>query len=63
MVNEVEFFEALRNGDYACLPNALYSLFILAVNNQDKEEVIVRRYTRLTTIEDAIICTSCTACR
>lgn len=48
MVNEKEFFEAIGNGDYACNPDALYSLFILAVNNQDKEELIVRRYTRPT---------------
>ena len=54
MVNEAEFFEAVRNSEYACLPNALYSLFILAVNNQDKEELIVRKYTRPTTVEDAV---------
>ena len=54
MVNEKEFFDAIRNGDYACIPNALYSLFILAVNNQDKEELVVRKYTRPTTIEDAV---------
>ncbi|MBR4907621.1 MAG: hypothetical protein IKZ43_01210 [Acidaminococcaceae bacterium] len=54
MVIEKDFFEVLRNGGYACLPKALYSLFILAVNNQDKEEMIVRRYARPTTIEDAV---------
>lgn len=54
MVNEKNFFEAVRNGDYACLPKALYSLFILAVKNQDKEELIVRRYARPSTIEDAV---------
>ena len=55
MVNEKEFFDAnRRKGDYACIPNALYSLFILAVNNQDKEELIVRKYTRPTTVEDAV---------
>ena len=54
MVNETDFFESIRNGDYACIPNTLYSLFILAVNNQDKEELIVRKYTRPTTIEDAV---------
>lgn len=54
MVIEKDFFEVLRNGGYACLPKALYSLFILAVNNQDKEELIVRRYARPTTAEDAV---------
>lgn len=54
MVNEKEFFEALQSGEYACLSNALYSLFILAVNNQDKEELIVCRYARPTTVEDAV---------
>ena len=54
MVNEKEFFDAIRNGDYACIPNALYSLFILAVNNQDKEELVVRKYARPTTVEDAV---------
>ena len=53
MVNETDFFESIRNGDYACIPNTLYSLFILAVNNQDKEELIIRKYSRPTTIEDA----------
>lgn len=54
MINETEFFEEIRKGDYASIPNALYSLFILAVNNQDKDELIVRRYARPTTIEDAV---------
>lgn len=54
MVNEKEFYDAIRNGDYTCISNALYSLFILAVNNQDKEELIVRRYVRPTTVEDAV---------
>ena len=54
MINETEFFDAIRNGDYTCIPNALYSLFILAVKNQDKEVLIVRKYMRPTTIEDAV---------
>ena len=54
MVNEKEFFDAIRNGDYNCIPNALYSLLILAVNHQDKEELVVRSYTRPSTIEDAV---------
>ena len=43
---ETEFFEEIRKGDYASIPNALYSLFILAVNNQDKDELIVRNRIR-----------------
>lgn len=54
MVNEKEFFNALADGNYTSIPKALYSLFILVVNNQDKEELIVRKYTRPTTIEDAV---------
>lgn len=54
MVNEKEFFNNLASGNYANIPNALYSLFNLAVNNQDKEELVVRRYARPTMIEDAV---------
>ncbi|MBQ8919167.1 MAG: hypothetical protein IJ056_03580 [Acidaminococcaceae bacterium] len=43
MIYETEFFDVIRNGDYSCIPNALYSLFIL--HNQDKEELIVHMYT------------------
>ena len=51
MIKEKEFFGALIVGDYSCMPKALRSLFILTVNNQDKQELIVRRYTRPTAIE------------
>lgn len=48
------FFEALRNGDYACVPTALRELFILAVNNQDQPALTVCRYERPTLVEDAV---------
>ena len=54
MVNEKEFFNNLTSGNYANIPKALYNLFILAVNNQDKEELVVRKYTRPTLMEDAV---------
>lgn len=31
MVDETNYFKAIRNGDYNSIPKALYSLFILAV--------------------------------
>ena len=48
------FFEALRNGDFACVPTALRELFILAENNQDQPELTVCSYEQPTLLEDAV---------
>ena len=54
MVNEKEFYEKIQNGDYRCLPKELYDMFILAVSNQDKTTLTVRRSERPTLIEEAV---------
>jgi len=53
VINEKEFFEAIRGGSYDSMPKALRELFILAVNNQDEPTLTVHRYVRPTLIEDA----------
>ncbi len=54
MVNEKEFFEAIRKGDYCNLPKELYDLFILAVTNQDKRVLTVRKTERPIMIEEMV---------
>jgi len=54
MVDETNYFKAIRNGDYNSIPKALYSLFILAVTNQDEVALTVWRTERPTGIEEAI---------
>lgn len=54
MVDEAKFFEGIRTGEYN-LPKSLRGLFILAVNNQDERFLVVRMYSRPTTVELAVI--------
>jgi len=54
MVDETNFFEAIRNGDYNSIPKALYSLFILAATNQSEPGLTVWRTERPTGVEEAI---------
>ena len=53
MVDEAKFFEGVRTGEYN-LPKSLRGLFILAVNNQDERFLVVRMYSRPTTVEDTV---------
>ena len=59
MINEKEFFEAIRGGDYDSMPKVLRELFIMVTNNQvvknqEQTALTVNRYTRPTLLEDAI---------
>ncbi len=54
MVNEKNFFETFRNGDYDSMPKALRELYILVISNQDQPTLTVNQYVRPTLLEDAI---------
>lgn len=54
MINEKEFFEAIRGGDYVSMPKVLREVFIIVVNNQNKPALTAHRYVRPTLLEDAI---------
>ena len=53
MVDANKFFEGVRTGEYN-LPTSLRGLFILAVNNQDEEVLVVRTYSRPTAVERVV---------
>lgn len=49
-----KLYEAIRGGDYNCMPNVLRELFILVGNYQNQSTLTVCRYARPTLIEYAI---------
>ena len=49
-----KLYEAIRGGEYNCMPNVLRELFILVGNYQNQPTLTVCRYARPTLIEYAI---------
>ncbi len=53
-MEKIELYEAIRSGDYDCMPYVLRELFILVGNYQNQPTLTVCRYARPTLIEYAV---------